>query len=59
MFEIHPTFHLCNEDSKSLMDTLTLFDRDLHDIDSQINSEEKEHFLHVVNSVGASSLQIC
>ena len=57
MFEIHPTFHLSNDDSKSLIDTLTLFDRDLLDMDSERNSEDREHFLHVVKTVLAH--QVC
>ena len=56
MFELYPTFHLSNTDEKSLHDALQLFDRDILDMNSIQNQNEKEHFLIVVKTVLAHTI---
>ena len=50
------TFHLPNEDSKSLIETLSLFNQDLLDMESEGNHANREHFLFVVKTVLAHKI---
>ena len=56
MFELHPTFHLDTSDEKTLHDTLDLFSRDLLDLNSDTNQQEREHFLFVIKTVLAHDI---
>ena len=51
MFELFPTFHLPNNDEKTLREALEMFGQDLIDLNSDHNINDKEHFLDVVFTV--------
>ena len=56
MFELYPTFHLSNDDEKTLEETLKLFSRSLIDMNDSENISEKKHFLFVVETVLANEI---